>query len=157
MKLKKLALALIALVATTAFITPTSAQEQGEWTGGVKFNIYSRWNGTAGVGVYARYGLSDALRVEPAVVLLCKKGMSFDISGDLQYPISLSNNLEVYPIAGLSFNDPYTWGLGINVGGGVGYELSNRINVNLGLKWIIQTQKYITNPILFSFGGGYKF
>lgn len=110
-----------------------------------------------GIGVYGRHALGDNLRIEPSFSFLCQTGMSIDLTADVHYPIALSDGFEAYPLAGLSLNDPGSFGLGINVGGGLGYKISDVVNVDFGLKWTLQTQKYITNPFIISFGVGYKF
>lgn len=157
MRLKKFLLTLVAIVATAATVSTTSAQDLSGWSAGGKISIYSGWNGTVGVGVFARHDIGDMFRIEPSFLFLCEKGMSIEVAADLQYPIDLSENFEVYPLAGLTLNDPGKFGLGINIGGGLGYKISNRLTTDLGLKWIIQTQKYISNPIAISLGCGYKF
>lgn len=154
MTIRKIALAATILLTS---ITCTLAQSRGMWSGGAKLNIYSRWGGATGIGVYGRYGLGSGFRIEPSFVILCKKGMSVDISGDLQYPIAITRGVELYPLVGVSINDPGRFGLGMNFGGGVGYMLTNRVNLDFGVKWIAQTQQSIANPVVFSFGGGYKF
>lgn len=155
--MKKILFALAAIIATLATVNTTSAQSLGDWNVGGRINIYSRWNGTVGIGAYGRYGFDNGLRVEPAVMFLCEKGMSVDISADLQYATEVASGLELYPLAGISLNDPGKFGLGINLGGGAEYYLSERLSTGLGLKWIIQTQKYVSNPLVISLSCGYKF
>ncbi len=155
MGVKRVLVAVVAMV-TLFSLQPLAAQERGEWSGGAKFNVYSRWDGTMGVGVYARYGLLNHMRLEPSFVFLCREGMSLDVSVDAQFPFNVEDKLELYPMAGLSLNDPGKFGLGINVGGGASYAITKWLSFDTGIKWIIQTQG-IKNPILFSFGGGFKF
>ncbi len=153
--LKKIIFAVTALiVASTSLV---SAQNAGEWKVGGKLNIYSNWDGAIGIGAYGRYGLNSDFRLEPSFVILCKQGMSVDISADVQYPIQLSPEFELYPLAGLSLNDPGKFGLGVNLGTGLGYKLTNKVSIDFGLKWVIQTQDFTPNPLIFSFGSGYKF
>ncbi len=120
-------------------------------------NIYTRWDGAVGVGVYARYAFADKFRVEPSFVYICRKGMSVDISADVHYPINVGENLELYPLAGLSLNDPGRLGLGVNFGGGASYNLSNDLSIDAGLKWSILTQDFIKNPVIISIGASYRF
>ncbi|MFI3304921.1 MAG: hypothetical protein R3Y68_00230 [Rikenellaceae bacterium] len=154
--IKKVFLSIVALL-TVICIESASAKSTTGWSGGAKVNIYTNWDSTAGVGVYARRSLNGGFRLEPSFIFLCNKDMSIDISADLHYPINLGSDIELYPLVGLSLNDPSRLGLGINFGGGVGYNVTNRINIDLGAKWGLQTQRYISNPFILSFGCGYKF
>ncbi len=155
MKIRNLLFAVAAMV--VAATTTASAQDLSGWTLGGKLGVYSRWAGTTGIGIYGRHALSESLRIEPTLTFLCKKGMSVDIAADVQYPIDTDLGIEVYPLAGLSLNDPGKFGLGINLGAGAGYQLTEKLNIDFGVKWIIQTQKYIANPVVFSLGCGHKF
>ncbi len=154
--IKKIFISLVAIVATLSTINTASAQDYG-WTAGGRVSIYSGWNGAVGVGVYARHGIADIFRIEPSFTILCETGMSIEAAADLQYPIGICEGFEAYPLAGVSFNDPGKFGVGINFGGGLGYSISNRLSADFGVKWILQTQKYVSNPVVFSLGCGYKF
>ncbi len=133
------------------------AQGQGEWGVGAKVKTYSRLNGATGVGLFARYGLGSGFRLEPSLIIFTRSGMSVDISTDIHYPFNVSRGFEVYPIAGLSINDLGSFGLGLNVGAGAGYHITDRIHLDLGAKWAIQTQRGVNHPIIISIGSGYKF
>ncbi len=144
-------------IALTVAISDSSAQVAGQWKFGAMTSIYSRWDGAAAIGAYGRYGFGNHLRIEPSFLIYCRKGMSVDISGDVQYPIALNNGFELYPLAGISINDPGKLGVGLNLGSGLGYNIDNKFSLDCGLKWRLQSQKYIRNPVIFSFGAGYRF
>ncbi len=156
MKRGRIFLAIIAVCALFT-VSTASAQEQGEIKAGAKMAVYSGWNGTFGIGAYARYGLTDDLRLEPSLLYLCRKGMSVDFSIDAQYAFDISDSFEAYPAVGIALNDPAKFGLGINFGGGASYKLSDVVDIDFGVKWVLQTQSYISNPLVFSLGGSYKF
>ncbi|MFI3303892.1 MAG: outer membrane beta-barrel protein [Rikenellaceae bacterium] len=155
MKIKKIIFTATALIASICATNSASAQVNLDgWDFGAKVNFYTDWDIT-GVGVYGRHELGGGFRIEPSFSFLFRRGASIDITADVHYPFDLGSNFEVYPLAGLSLNDPSTFGLGINVGGGAGYKISDRVDANLGLKWAVQTQT--SNPFIVSFGAGYKF
>lgn len=157
--MKRFCLIVAALIvaATTLTTNKAEAQNAHEWVAGPKVSIYARWNAVAGVGAYARYGITNNLRVEPAFVVLCKKGYAVDLSADLQYAIYLPSNFEVYPMVGMSYNHTSKSSLGVNLGAGTSYSISNRVSVNTSIKYMLQTAAYVRNPIIFSFGMGYRF
>ncbi len=146
------------MVASSSFTTLSAKEDNGkEWGFGAKVNLYSGWNGMIGLGGYARYDISQLFRLEPSLVILCDEGTSIDLSVDLHMPMELSSAVELYPLVGLSLNDPGKLGLGVNLGGGLGYSISQKVNVDFGIKWMIASQKYYNNPLIFSLGCGFKF
>ncbi len=155
---KKILLSVATLIAATlATVNSANAQGAQEFVVGPKVSIYARWQGLAGVGAFARYGLTDNIRVEPAFVILCRKGAAVDISADVHYAFNLSDDFEIYPIAGLSFNKAYVASLGLNLGAGASYSISNRVSVHTDLKYMFESASRSRNPIIFSFGTGYRF
>lgn len=161
MKLKSLIVAVVAFVASAVTMS-ASAQSggslgNGELEVGGKINIYSRWDSAVGIGVYGRLGLTENLRVEPSFLYYCNKGASIEIAGDLHYVVDVTDQFEFYPLVGLTLNDPYKFGVGLNLGAGMGFNITDNWGADFGLKWILQSQKYIKNPVVLSFGLGYKF
>ncbi len=157
MKRFYLIVAAIVVAATTLTTNSASAQNAHEWVAGPKVSIYARWNGLAGVGAYARYGITNSLRIEPAFAVLCRRGAIIDVSADLQYAFHLPSNFELFPMVGLSYNHASKSSLGVNLGTGAAYNVSNRFSVNTSIKYMLETSKYMVNPIIFSFGMGYRF
>ena len=129
-----------------------ASAEEGGLTVGAKMNIYSRWDGMVGVGPMVMYSLTDHLRFESALLFLTKEGASVDWSNEVQVPFRLSSALEVYPLAGISLNDPYKFGVAFGFGGGAVYNINDRWGVNGGVKWNIQTQEFVKNPLVISVG-----
>ncbi|MFI3259109.1 MAG: hypothetical protein R3Y16_03340 [Rikenellaceae bacterium] len=157
MKLKSTILAVAALVVALFSTTnEASAQDLAGWTGGAKVNFYTGWD-TSSLGVYGRYTLNNGLRLEPSVSFIFAKGCTIDVTVDAHYIFDLGDKFEAYPLVGVSINDPGKFGFAANFGGGLGYKLSDVINLDLGMKWALQTQSYISNPFIISIGGGYKF
>ncbi|MFI3289815.1 MAG: outer membrane beta-barrel protein [Rikenellaceae bacterium] len=148
----------IMVVALSQF-TEVSAQEEAKrFEVGGKVNVYSNWGGAMGVGAYFRYNnILGNLRLEPSFLVFCDDNASLDLTADLQFPIEISTTVDIYPLVGISLNDYDVLGLGFNLGGGLDYSLTNRLNANFGLKWMVVTQRYNPNPLVFSVGLGYKF
>lgn len=157
--MKKILL-IVALIITT--LSSVSAREEGaehrNWGLGGKVNIYSGWDGAIGLGVYTRHYLGGSgFRLEPSLVIICEEGASIDLTTDLQFPLKLSHSLELYPLVGLSLNDPGKLALGVNMGGGLGYKLSHKVTADFGVKYMISTLKEFKNPLIFSLGCGFNF
>lgn len=146
---------ILSLVVIAASITGAKA-DNGDLQVGAKTQFYTRWNGIVGFGPMVKYDISDMFRVESALLFLTKKGTSIDWSNELQMPFELSSALEVYPLVGVSLNDPYKFGVALGLGGGANYCINDRWGVNAGVKWNLQSQKYIKNPLIISAGVGYK-
>ncbi len=152
--MKRLLLSLSILFSVAAL---QASQRQYDWVAGAKMGVYSRWDGTFGIGAYARYGLTDHLRVEPSLLYLCRKGMSIDFNADIQYALIVSERAEIFPLVGLAVNDPGKWGVGLNLGGGVNIINTSAWDFTGSVKWVLQSQKGLNNPIVFSIGANYKF
>lgn len=152
--MKRLLLSLALLVST---FSAYSSQKEGEWVVGGKMNLYTGWDGTFGIGAYCRYGITDQLRVEPAAVFLCRTGCSVDLSADLQYAFPIEDSFEIFPLAGISVNDPGNFGVGLCVGGGMNFLTKLDWDFTANVKWMVETQKYIANPVVVSIGAHYKF
>ncbi len=150
MKRLLLSIALL-LVAVSGY----SAQREGEIVAGGRMSLYTRWDGTFGIGAYARYGITDQLRVEPSIMALCRRGMSIDISADFHYAFELDDKYELYPLVGISVNDPGEFGVGFNIGGGTNIVVTEDWDFSGGIKWMIDT--HARNPLIISIGAHYKF
>ncbi len=141
---------------TLVGVVSAKAQEGGDLTVGAKMNIYARWDGVVGIGPFVRYSVAEHFRVESALLFLTKKGTSIDWSNELHMPYKLSSALEVYPLVGVSLNDPYKFGVALGLGGGAVYNINSRLGVTGGVKWNLQSQKYVRNALVFSVGVGYR-
>jgi len=148
--------AIIALFAISA----ASAQEQTKWGVGPKISVYTHtgFDGAIfGVGAIGRYSFTDHWRVEPAIVALCRKGCSVEITADVHYLFRLTDGWKIYPAVGVGVSDMGPCAFGIDLGVGTDFRLSNRWDLTAGVKWMPVFKKYRKNPIAFSIGGVYKF
>ncbi len=146
---------LFTIALAIATITGVKAEGSGLQIG-AKMNIYSRWNGMVGIGPYVRYDIASTFRVESALLILTKRGSSIDWSNELQMPFRLSSALELYPLVGVSLNDPSKFGVALGLGGGASWNLNDRVLLTGGVKWNLQSQQLLRNPLIFSVGAGFK-
>lgn len=132
-----------------------------------------------GIGVKAWYGFTDAIRAQASFDYFLKKdGVSaWDLNLDAHYLFSVGEQLKVYPLAGLSYlhskvsvdiptmTVPGTkieggnvsasdGNFGVNLGGGVQYDLTETLALNGELKYQIIKD---ASQVVFTVGLAYKF
>jgi outer membrane protein X len=159
-----------------------NAQEKGDKAVGGNVGI-AIGDGFTNVGIGAKfqYNLMKKLRGEGAFTYYVGEGYLWDLSVNAHYLIGIPNvsKLNVYPLAGLSIgafsgddepsydpDDPYDYsvepgggiGLGLNLGGGAEYKLTDKIFVSAELKYrICFDTEYFSNKFMVSVGVAYKF
>ena len=133
-----------------------------------------------GIGVKGGYGITDAIRAQATFDYFLKKNNVswWDLNLDVHYLFPLGNNIKVYPLAGLTYlrgsvdgvtqtvntqdgsvtvgsNESYSDGnLGVNLGGGFQYDLTDKLVLNAEVKFQIIKN---TNQGVISAGLAYKF
>lgn len=133
-----------------------------------------------GIGVKGGYGITDAIRAQATFDYFLKKNNVswWDLNLDVHYLFPLGNNIKLYPLAGLTYlrgsvdgvthtvdtpagsvtvgsNDSYSDGnLGLNLGGGFQYDLTDKLVLNAEVKFQIIKN---TNQGVISAGLAYKF
>lgn len=133
-----------------------------------------------GIGVKGGYGITDAIRAQATFDYFLKKNNVswWDLNLDVHYLFPLGNNIKVYPLAGLTYlhasvdgftqtvntpdgsvtvgsNESYSDGnLGLNLGGGFQYDLTDKLALNAEVKFQIIKN---TNQGVISAGLAYKF
>ncbi len=133
-----------------------------------------------GIGVKGGYGITDAIRAQATFDYFLKKNNVswWDLNLDVHYLFPLGNNIKVYPLAGLTYlrgsvdgftqtvntpdgtvtvgsNESYSDGnLGLNLGGGFQYDLTDKLVLNAEVKFQIIKN---TNQGVISAGLAYKF
>lgn len=135
-------------------------ETRGRWAVGPQFGIYTNTDtGDAvfGVGAVVRYDITQRLRVQPAIMALCKEHCSVDISGDLQYLFRVAQWWTLYPQVGIGGNDFNGWSFGVDLGVGTDFAIARRWDLTAAFKWIVQTDKGRKNPMLISVGAAYRF
>ena len=154
--MKKFFLLLAAAVCLSA---TASAQDKGDWAIVPRVNIYTAWDTDTvfGIGAAGRYNILDQLRVEPALTFLLHDHCSIDVNCDIHYLFPVADRWTVYPLAGISFNDFGDWSAGTNRGAGFDYAVADRWDITAGLKYMIETHKDWSNPLVITVGASYRF
>ncbi len=154
--MKKFLMILAALVVT---FTAASAQEAGRWALGPRMNIYTNSGdgAVAGLGIFARYGITDRWRIEPAATILFHSHSSVDIQCDAHYLFNVARKWRLYPLAGLAVSDMGDFAFGLNVGGGVDFAVARDWDLTAAVKWMPLFDSSRKNLIAISLGACYKF
>lgn len=165
--------AVIALLSIGAF-----AQEGQAYLGGQL--AYPTDIKSLGIGVKGGYGITDAIRTQATFDYFLKKDnvSCWDLNLDVHYLFPLGDNIKVYPLAGLTYlrcsvdgftqtvstpagsitvgsNESYSDGnLGVNLGGGFQYDLTEKLALNAEVKFQIIKNN---NQGVISAGLAYKF
>ena len=165
--------AVIALLSIGAF-----AQEGRPYLGGQL--AYPTDIKSLGVGLKGGYGITDAIRTQATFDYFLKKDnvSCWDLNLDVHYLFPLGDNIKVYPLAGLTYlrcsvdgftqtvstpagsitvgsNESHSDGnLGVNLGGGFQYDLSEKFALNAEVKFQIIKNN---NQGVISAGFLYKF
>ena len=165
--------AVIALLSISAY-----AQKGQAYLGGQL--AYPTEIESLGIGVKGGYGITDAIRAQATFDYFLKKNNVswWDLNLDVHYLFPLGNNIKVYPLAGLTYlrgsvdgftqtvntpdgnitvgnNESYSDGnLGLNLGGGFQYDLTDKLVLNAEVKFQIIKN---TNQGVISAGLAYKF
>lgn len=165
--------AVIALLSIGAY-----AQEGQAYLGGQL--AYPTDIKSLGIGVKGGYGITDAIRTQATFDYFLKKDnvSCWDLNLDVHYLFPLGDNIKVYPLAGLTYlrcsvdgftqtvstpagsitvgsNESYSDGnLGVNLGGGFQYDLTEKLALNAEVKFQIIKNN---NQGVISAGLAYKF
>jgi outer membrane protein X len=116
-----------------------------------------------GLGAKIRYGILDNLRAEASFNYYFKnKGYHmWDLNANAHYLFPIANKFSAYPLAGFTivnktysdFDDSITR-FGLNLGGGVEYDVRPNISLNAEIKYSIVSS---IDQAVFSLGAVYKF
>jgi len=165
--MKKLLL-LVAVIASTA-MSAFGQTDQGERSILLQAGYQSE-PGRLMLGAEGRYNITDNIRIAPDVMFLFPKDKTtgLDINVNAHYVFPLEQGFNVFPLAGIAMlNNRYSgetingvkfdskgftdWGF--NLGGGLGYNLSNNSFLNLEMKYTFSDNDCFT----VGFGYGFKF
>lgn len=165
--------AVIALLSIGAY-----AQEGQAYLGGQL--AYPTDIKSLGIGVKGGYGITDAIRTQATFDYFLKKDnvSCWDLNLDVHYLFPLGDNIKVYPLAGLTYlrcsvdgftqtvstsagsitvgsNESHSDGnLGVNLGGGFQYDLTEKLALNAEVKFQIiknSNQGVISAGLLYKF------
>ena len=147
---------LLLVVAAVCAIT-ASAQQPGGMNLGPRLSIYTNTGDTVlGVGAVARYRFDSNWRIEPSITALLHEGCSLDISCDAHYVFDMGV-VRVYPAAGLTVNDIGRWAAGLNLGGGIDFDVANVVELTAALKWQAMFDDIRPNPVVLMIGANFNF
>lgn len=124
-----------------------------------------------GIGVKYQHYFTDRLRGEGSFNYFLKKNnvSAWDLNANVHYLFNVAEKINVYPLAGLGYSnwsvsDFEIYGvkvegtsagkIAVNLGGGVEYELSDKLNLNAELKYQIISNY---NQLVIGVGCAYKF
>ncbi len=174
--MKKIALLFTVLVCMFA-VTEANAQKRGEMAAGAQL-VYGTGDGLSNFGLGAKFqwNVIDNLRLEPSFNYFFEKDMvnMWDLSANAHYQFSLSDSFVAYPLAGISvmgvsvdvpeFDLGYGYSvgggsasdteIGFNIGGGVDYNVTKNIAINLEAKYKIGGD---WSRLVIAAGAVYKF
>ena len=146
---------IVLMALASLFVASASAQEIGQWAVGPRLGIYTNSDTVLGVGAMARYRFDDNWRIEPSAMALLHKGCSLDLSCDAHYVFDMGI-VRLYPAAGLTINDIGKWAAGLNLGGGIDFNVADIFEMTCGLKWSPMFDDR-RNPVTLSVGAMFKF
>ncbi|MBQ6747237.1 MAG: outer membrane beta-barrel protein [Bacteroidaceae bacterium] len=132
---------LFILVAMFAMSTAAFAQK-GITSFGLQ-GAYDDFNGQFGVGAKLQYGFVDQFRGEVGADLFFKKNdlSMFDINANFHFVVPVvADKFNVYPLAGANiafFNHDIPTRLGLNLGGGLEYFVTDKVKIIGEAKYII--------------------
>lgn len=145
--MRKVLLLLVCMCACVA----TSYAQKGESALGVHLNYGNDSN--LGLGVKYRYGITEHLRIEPAVNYYFKHDYAsmWDMEANLHYLFPVADNVSIYPLGGLGYARATAHlsdlGIGwknvsdgkiaVNLGAGMDFRVASNIKLNLELKYQI--------------------
>ena len=156
----------IVAIAAVSMSMATQAQQKGDMAAGGSLVIGTGDSYTnVGISGKFQYNVIDQLRLEGSLTFFLKKDyISFwDISANGHYLFPVTNQITVYPLAGLGiFGTKVDYGLGsvtgsdvcFNIGGGIDIKLTDQLFFNGELKYKIVNH---WDRFMISAGVTYKF
>ena len=152
-----------------ALITLGASAQKGEQNIGAHV-LYGTDASNIGLGVKYQNNITDAIRLEAVGDYYLKTdGFSmFDVNVNGHYLFPLSDKVTVYPLVGINYtswkqealidnddDDDEDWsfkksGIGINIGGGIQYKLTDKIRIGAELKY--QTISGSLNTVVIGAG-----
>ena len=152
-KMKKLLLKKMVIVAITLLTinVAANAQEKGDMAVGGNLTLGTGNSLTNfGIGAKFQYNVTNPLRLEGSFTYFLKKDLisMWDLSANGHWLIPLTDNIVVYPLAGLSIlgvavdlgilgGSASDNTFGVNLGGGIEFKLTDKLVLNAEPKYRI--------------------
>ncbi|MDE5877968.1 MAG: porin family protein [Muribaculaceae bacterium] len=155
----RIALAVAALM-LTAGAAEVSA-ETGEKTLGIAAG-FSSYNNGGYADIYFHYTLAPHVRIAPEIGYgFRNEGKSlFEFSVDAQFPFRVARGFNLYPLAGITYNNwsyhehGHASRAGLDLGGGAEAYLTSNLKLNLQIKYSMMND---TSGAFINLGIGYVF
>ena len=157
---------LIVIFSMMFFIMGNAFAQKGIQAAGVSLN-YGTEISSIGIGVKYQYNITNDIRLEPSITYFFEnKGLDmFDMNVNAHYLLPLASNIRLYPLAGLTYarwaSDFGNGGaeityskLGINLGGGAEFDITDELMMNFELKYQCVSD---FDQAIFSIGLAYMF
>ncbi|MFI3239974.1 MAG: outer membrane beta-barrel protein [Bacteroidales bacterium] len=148
---------LLAIIATISLTTLAGDIYKGEHTVGVLAGYNTRTE-SAVAGAFFQYRFSKYIRVSPDFqYAFSHNGLSsYEINGNIHVPFTLGRIVNVYPLAGVSYQSLKMEALsenrfGLNLGGGAGVMATNTLKLSLEGKYSL-LKDYSNAAITLSIG-----
>jgi hypothetical protein len=134
-----------------------NANAQFDIGGGLIFN--SEAAPDLGLNARVQFGVAEILVIAPAINYYFKTlGLNvLEVNGDVHYPFAVGESINVYPLGGLSLSRFSGFGnsnsrLGLNLGGGVNFGITDSLKGFGELKTILVFDGDGYSPIVLSAG-----
>lgn len=174
---------LFVLMSFIALGVGSAFAQKGEKAVGVNLG-YGTEISNLGIGAKFQYGITDAIRAEASFDYFLKKDFvsMWDINVNAHYLFPIAEKLKVYPLVGLTYTNwkmdgsdfnfdfedeelneygdgisgdsSSTGKFGVNLGAGVEYAITDRLNVSFEVKYQLISD---FNQAVFGIGVAYKF
>lgn len=156
----------VAVMCLAATSTQVLAQEKGEMAVGAQF-AFGAGDGISNIGIGAKFqwNVINRLRLEPSFNYFFKKDYvsMWDLNANVHYLFPVGGKVNLYPLAGLSVlgatanvlgYSASATEFGLNLGGGVDFDLSEKWVLNVEAKYKISGE---WSRFVGLVGVGYKF
>ncbi len=140
-----------ALLLLSASVPSVSAQARGAMTLGLSGG-YATENNGGYTNLFFLYSFAPHVRIAPELGCVFRNDgkSAFIMSADMHFPFSIARGVQVYPLAGLTFNNwSYSGGSSARLGGDVGAGFD--INMTQQIKLTVQG-KY---SLMKDYSGGF--
>ena len=158
---------LIVIFSMMFFIMGSAFAQKGIQAAGVHLS-YGTEIESFGIGIKYQYNITDNIRLEPSMNYSFENNGvdQFDINANAHYLFPIDNNVRLYPLAGLTFArwdyanviggalDNDVTRLGVNVGGGVEADITDKLILNFELKYQFVSD---LDQTMFNVGIAYMF
>ena len=153
-------------IAVLSMSVAVNAQEKGDMAAGGNLVLGSGDSFTNyGIGAKFQYNVTNPLRLEGSFTYFLKKDnlTMWDLSVNAHWLFPVADKVTVYPLAGLgilNYGSSYggysasTSDIAFNLGGGIDYQLTDKLILNAELKYKISDT---WDRLLLSAGLAYKF